>query len=208
MTTRITTRLLAAAALFGLSAGAHANGIVASPIIYVLPANAEINILEGTATLELFMDFTGVQTIGGGIDIATDSPGGQLSLLEFIPSSYFLTATDPFFTGFGTTVPAIGIGDPPVALPPNTIEIHFGNFGGLTGLNKLGDIVIGLNSPGPGNLNISINDFYGGFFSTGGEALDVALSGASLQVVPVPAAAWLFVSAIGALGGMRLRRAA
>jgi hypothetical protein len=206
MTTRITTPLLAAAALLGLSATAEA--VVVPPSIYVLPSNAEINILEGRATLELFMDFTGTPTVGGGINISTESPGGQLSLLEFVPSTYFQTIPDPAFTGFGPTVPGAGPSDPPVPLPPNTLEIHFGNFVGLSGLNKLGDIVIGLNSAGPGNLNIAINDFYGDFFSTGAMKQSVSLSGASLQVVPVPAAAWLFVSAIGALGGMRLRRAA
>lgn len=191
MTTRITTRLLAAAALLGLSATAQA--VVVPPSIYVLPSSAEINILEGTATLELFMDFTGTPTVGGGIDLTAT---GAVSLLEFVPSDYFNTVPDPAFTGFGAE------------LADGDLEIHFGNFGGLSGLNKLGDLVLSLNSVGPGNLNIAINPFFGDFFSTGAEKQDVNLSGASLQVVPVPAAAWLFVSAIGALGGMRLRRAA
>lgn len=196
MTTQIATRLAAAAALLGLSAGAQAS--IVPPAIYVLPSSAEINLSEGTATLELFMDFRDNPTVGGGIDLTAT---GAVSLLEFVPSDYFKgigpsPVPDPAFTGFGTDN---ADGD---------LEIHFGNFSGLTGVNKLGDLVLSLNSVGPGNLNIAINSLFGDFFSIGGAQQDVALSGASLQVVPVPAAAWLFVSALGVLGGARLRRVA
>jgi hypothetical protein len=200
MITRIATRLAAATALLGLSMTAHA--ISQAPAIYVLPSSAEISLSEGTATLELFMEFTDTPTVGGGIDLTAT---GAVSLLEFIPSNYFngiadpLNPTplpDPAFTGFGT------------ALADGDLEIHFGNFTGLSGLNKLGDLVLSLDSVGPGNLNIGINTFFGVFFSTSGSEQDVFLSGASLQVVPVPAAAWLFLSAVGGLAGLRLRRAA
>jgi hypothetical protein len=193
MTTRITTQLLAAAALLGLAAGAQANGVQVQPSIYLLPSNASVSLNEGTATLELFMDFTGQPTIGGGIDLAF---GGPISLVSFTPTAYF-NSLDPVFTGFGTDNTAADF------------EIYFGTFSGTSGLNKLGDLTLALNGAGLGTIDLIISEFWGGaFFSTGGGPLDVTLSGASLQVVPVPAAAWLFVSAIGALGGMRLRRAA
>jgi hypothetical protein len=192
MTTRIATRLAAATALLGLSI-TTAHAITVPPAIYVLPSSAEISLSEGTATLELFMDFRDNPTVGGGIDLSTE---GAVSLVEFLPSDWFNTIPDPFFTGFGTDN---ADGD---------LEIHFGSFAGLSGINKLGDLVLSLNSIGPGNLNIAINSFYGNFFSISGPEQDVALAGASLQVVPVPAAAWLFLSAIGGLAGLRLRRAA
>jgi hypothetical protein len=192
MTTHIATRLAVATALLGLSI-TTAHAITVPPAIYVLPSSAEISLSEGTATLELFMDFRDNPTVGGGIDLSTE---GAVSLVEFLPSDWFNTIPDPFFTGFGTDN---ADGD---------LEIHFGSFAGLSGINKLGDLVLSLDSVGPGNLNIAINTFFGNFFSTTGPEQDVALAGASLQVVPVPAAAWLFLSAIGALGGLRLRRAA
>lgn len=196
MTTRICMRLAAAAVLMGLSAGTHAS--IVPPAIYVLPSSAQINLSEGTATLELFMDFRDNPTVGGGIDLTVT---GAVSLLEFLPSDYFKgigpsPVPDPAFTGFGSDN---ADGD---------LEIHFGNFSGLTGVNKLGDLVLSLNSVGAGDLAIGFNTFYGGFFGTNGFGQDVSLFGASLQVVPVPAAAWLFVSALGVLGVARVRRAA
>ncbi|MBL8225039.1 MAG: VPLPA-CTERM sorting domain-containing protein [Chromatiales bacterium] len=201
MTTRITTQLLAAAALLGLSAGAQANGVQVQPSIYLLPSNASVSLNEGTATLELFMDFTGRPLIGGGIDLAF---GGPISLISFTPSAYFNSLdTNPLlptdFTGFGTENTAADF------------EIFWGNFAGTggDGPKKLGDLTFSLNGLGVATVDVIISEFWGGaFFDLDSEPMDVAVSGASLQVVPVPAAAWLFVSAIGALGGMRLRRAA
>ena len=51
------------------------------------------------ATLELFMDFTGDPTLGGGIDLALSGP---ISWVSFTPSAYF-SALDSIFTGHGTT---------------------------------------------------------------------------------------------------------
>lgn len=192
MTTRILTQLAASAALLGLSAGAQAASI------YLLPSNATVSINETTATLELFMDFTGDPTLGGGIDLDLSGP---ISLLSFTPSDYFNALNtdalgDTDFTGFGT------------ASADADFEIHFGSFAGLSGVNKLGDITVSLDGAGLGTIALAINSLYGDFFSTQGGLQDVTLAGATLQVVPVPAAAWFFVSALGVLGGVRLRRAA
>jgi hypothetical protein len=194
-------RLTAATALLGLSmTTAHAIA-VPPPSVYVLPSSAEININEGTATLELFMDFTGRPLLGAGIDLAFSGP---ISFVSFTPSTYFnslnvapLNATD--FTGFGTDNTAADY------------EIFWGSFIGTGGdePKKLGDLTFALTGLGVANVDLVISEFWGGaFFSPDGGVIDVALAGAQLQVVPVPAAAWLFLSAVGALGGMRLRRAA
>ncbi len=155
--------------------------------IYLTPAASTVPVSNGTTTLELFMDFTGESTIGGGIDLALTGP---ISIASFAPSSYFDTQTDAAFTGFGT------------ADADNDFEIHFGNFAGLSGVNKLGDLTINLLGTGSGEILIGINSLFGQFFDTSSQPMVVQLDGAQLQIVPLPAAAWLFLSATGLLGGI------
>ncbi len=142
------------------------------------------------ATLELFMDFTGDPTLGGGIDLALSGP---ISWVSFTPSAYF-SALDSIFTGHGTV------------FADADYEIHFGDFLGLGGNNKLGNIVVNLSGAGTGSIDIAINSLSGEFQSaTTFAPQTVSLNGAEIQInaVPVPAAVWLFGSALGLLGGSR-----
>lgn len=186
MKTIQTLRLAAAGAALGLFAP-----LAQSASVFVSPANASVNLADGQATLELFMDFTGNPTIGGGVDFTVSGAG---RLLAFTPSEWFDTVPDPFFSGAGS------------AQADGDLEVHFGSFFGLSGLNKVGDLTIELREIGDISVAISINSFFGDFFPTAGfEPQQVDLSGANLTVVPVPAAVWLFLSGLGVLAGFRRR---
>ena len=164
--------------------------------VFITPALQSVPSTDGTATLELFMDFTGDPTIGGGIDLVFSGP---ISLASFTPSAYF-DARDPFFTGFSLD---------PVAEPGGLadtlggIEIHFGDFGGIDGSNKLGDLTINLLGSGLADIAMNINTTFGDFFDTGSNPQVVSLNGANITIsaVPVPAAIWFLASALGLLGG-------
>ena len=188
MKTIQTLRLATAGAVLGLFAP-----LAQSASVFVSPANSTVNLSDGTATLELFMDFTGSPTVGGGVDFTVSGAG---TLATFTPSDWFSTVADPFFSGFSFERPPAD-GD---------LEVHFGSFFGLSGLNKVGDLTINVLDLGDISVAISINSFFGDFFPTQGlEPLQVDLIGAELTVVPVPAAVWLFLSGLGVLAGFRRR---
>ncbi|HHO59123.1 MAG TPA: hypothetical protein ENJ64_02690 [Thiotrichales bacterium] len=168
--------------------------------IYLVPDATTVDIADGTTSLDLFMDFApGESTVGGGIDITV---GGAVSFVSFTSAPYLdglnvSPGDDTDFTGFG------------VADADNDFEIHFGSFAGTFGQNKLGTLTLSLDAVGMGTVSMVINSKWGEFFS----AIDfnpqnVDLIGATIDVtqVPVPAAAWLFVSGlVGGFGLLRLR---
>jgi hypothetical protein len=83
-----------------------------------------------TVSIELWMDFTGEPTIGGGVDLDLQGPISMGCLhAERAISPIRLIRT---FTGHGTVN------------ADNDYQIHFGNFAGLSGVNKLGDITVNL----------------------------------------------------------------
>ncbi len=93
------------------------------------------------------------------------------------PASYFTGTADPSFTGHGTE------------LADNDYEIHFGNFAGLSGLNKLGDISVNLLGVGVGSIDVDINSLYGSFYGTDFLEQTVDLNGAENQApFPLPPA--------------------
>ncbi|RME21681.1 MAG: hypothetical protein D6800_11825 [Candidatus Zixiibacteriota bacterium] len=188
MNLRSTTKYLFASLILICANQGHA------ATIYLSPSNQAVPISDGTATLELFMDFTGDPTIGGGLDL--DLVGG-ISVAAFTPSSFWTTSTDPFFSGFGS------------ALADADFEIHFGSFSGLVGQQKLGDLTVNLLSEGVASINLAINSTFGDFFSTGGNLQIVGLTGAQIEItpVPLPGAAFLLASAfVPLVVSMRCRK--
>ena len=163
--------MLAVAVLAGLSMSASQ-----AASVYLTPGSQTVSVLDGSTSVELWMDFTGEPTIGGGIDLDFQGP---ISMGVFTPSSYFSNTADPGFSGHGTE------------LADNAYEIHFGDFAGLSGNNKLGDISVNLLGAGLGTISLAINDYYGFFYGTdflkqtvdlsGGAAITVAAS-----AVPAP----------------------
>lgn len=182
MPSRLLFILVLAAAL---AAPAHAASI------YLNPAESTVNVSAGTTTLELYMDFTGTPTVGGGVDFTVTGP---IAVNGFTPSAYWIANVDPVFSGYGT------------ADADNDFEVHFGNFAGLSGLNKLGDLTVGLLNTGTGNIALGINSIYGNFYNLTNQPISVTLTGAEVEVVPLPGTAWLLITGVGALVGRRLVR--
>jgi hypothetical protein len=182
--------LLAVAMLAGLSMSA-----TEAASVYLTPASQTIPYVEnGSTSVELWMDFTNEPTIGGGIDLDFQGP---ISMGVFTPTSYFTNTADPGFTGHGT------------ARADNDYEIHFGNFSGLSGVNKLGDISVNLLGSGLGSISLAINSFYEGFFGTDLLSMNVDLSGGAeitASAVPAPAGVWLLLTGLAGLVTRRFAR--
>ncbi|MBL8225037.1 MAG: hypothetical protein JNM50_06885 [Chromatiales bacterium] len=125
---------------------------------------------SGGAVLELFGDFTGLSMLGGGVDFAVNGPA---TIIGFTPSQ-FTAGLDPAFTGWGSE------------LADNDFEVHLGSFTGFTGLQKLGDLSLAFTGIeyGPVQIDLSIATLFGGFFTTDGNPITVALQGASFTFVP------------------------
>jgi hypothetical protein len=160
--------------------------------VSVTPSNAS-GVEGGTVDVDIVMDFSAPElTVGGGIDLTF---GGGISFNSFAPDA-FLATLDPAFTGFGQ-------GD---ANNVGGFELHIGDFSGFFGQNTLGVLTVNLDSAPGGTMVMAINNQWGEFFS----ALDfnsqvVDTNGGTVSAVPVPAAVWMFVSALGLLGFVRRR---
>jgi hypothetical protein len=151
------------------------------------------------ATFELFMDFSGDPTLGGGVDVVFGNftNGNQLSFASYKP------------TALGD--PAL-INVPTVSTTGDRLEgITFGDVtNGVSGPALVGTLVF--NTLVAGNYSLSLVDsgLAGGFFSTSGAPQTPVYTPASLTVtaVPVPAAIWLMLSGLGGLSGMVFRQKA
>ena len=193
--------LLAVAMLAGLSmSAAEAAAVYMEPDSQAGIYDPEV---PSTVSFELWMDFTNEPTIGGGIDLDLQGP---ISMAEFTPSSYFTDTADPSFTGHGTENAG------------NDYQIHFGNFAGLSGVNKLGDISVELKGECKANptepevpcsISLAINTFYGGFFGTDFLSIDVDVSdeaAITASAVPAPAGVWLLLTGLAGLVTRRFAR--
>jgi hypothetical protein len=178
--------LTAAAVLFSLPAfGAG---------IYLDPAASTVPLSDGEASFTLMMDFAANEaTLGGSVDFAL---AGPVTLAAFVPSSYFLTMADPAFSGFGTDK------------ADGALEVHFGNFNGLSGVNALGTVTLALAGAGGATIALAANSFWGGFYGVNTLPQAVNFNGASLTIAPVPEpASWgLMLVGATALAGLARRR--
>ena len=164
--------------------------------IYITPSCQDA-VGETSISLDLYMDFTGTPSLGGGVDILLSGP---LALVDFTPSSYF-DSLDPAFTGHGQETAGEGA----------ATAIYFGSFGGISGLNLLGSLTLAVTGAGIGQVDIIASVFWGGgFFDLSGslEPMQVDFLGAEVNAVPLPATAWLMLTGVGALLARRWRRSA
>lgn len=146
-------------------------------------------------TLDVMIDFTGDATLGGGMDIFYDS--SALSFQSFTFGTANVTL-DPSFSRS------------PDVLTNKLEGLAFGNFGGLTS-SRVGTLTFQALAPGKTALSMAATSDprKGGAFYSGisFEPQTVTFDGAAVQVsLPVPAAAWLFGSALVGLAGLARRR--
>ncbi|WP_262965211.1 VPLPA-CTERM sorting domain-containing protein [Methylobacter psychrophilus] len=160
----------------------------ASPSISLIANNPTVT-AGSQATFELWMDFTGEPTLGGGVDVVFDNflNGNQLSFNSYTPE-------------------ALGDRDlinvPTVSTLGDQLEaITFGDFtNGLEGPALVGTLVF--DTLVAGNFTLSLIDSInaGGFSSMTGTSQFPAYISADLIVtpsaVPVPATAWLMLSGL------------
>jgi len=150
------------------------------------------------ATFQLWMDFTGDPTLGGGVDVVFDNftNGHQLSFASYTPAAL----GDAFFYNQAPTVSVVG----------DRLEaIMFGDLAnGVEGSALVGTLVFNTQTAGNYSLSLVDSASAGGFFSTSGAHQYPVYTSAALTVdpsggaVPEPATAWLMLAG---LSGMSFR---
>jgi PEP-CTERM motif len=161
--------------------------------VVLTPAAADVPPSAVEFSFELVMDFASNEaTLGGGIDLDLQGP---ISDVVFVPSAYFQTAGDPLLSGWSTL------------RADNDLEVHIGNFAGLSGRNVLGTVTVNtsLLNGAVAEVRLATNTYWGGFFSITGAPQSVTMTGAVLNPVPEPGSAMLLAMGTGALM-WRLRR--
>ena len=141
------------------------------------------------ATFELWMDFTGDATLGGGVDVIFENfiIGNQLNFSSYTPEILGDTSliNVPIVNANGKSLDGITFGD-------------FNN--GLEGPAWVGTLVFDTLVDGNYTFSLIDNVDAGGFFSLSGTPQAPAYTPASLTVtpsaVPLPTTAWLMLSGL------------
>ena len=175
---------------------AHASSISVSP------AASSVDVADGTAVLTILADFTSQPTQGGYTEV---SFGGDISLTTFPPSAWFTgcEGSPSGFCEFSTAAPGAGF-------TPDTVgglALSLGDFFGISTAEIVGTVTVNLLGAGLGTISLADNSF-GAYLDLGtGNPMTVDYTGADINItaVPVPAAVWMFGSALGLLGFMRRR---
>ncbi|MEM6640000.1 MAG: VPLPA-CTERM sorting domain-containing protein [Pseudomonadota bacterium] len=191
-------KLIGAAALTGVMATANAASL---SLVYTgdneVDTDGAILALAGDSlTFDLIMDFSGdgEATLGGGFDVNFDAMG--LEFAEYVSA------------GLGEQ----SFGRDPILEDGRLFNGAFGAFGGLTGPDLVATItftVIG--DAGDYQLGPSTTTGDSGPFVSADTFLPQTppdAIGATVRVVPVPAAVWFMLSGLGALVGFGRRKAA
>jgi len=184
----------ALSALFMLISGANAASISFDMDTYIANPGEQV-------AINVNFDFTDLPAFGGGFNVIYDA-----NVLQF--SSY----TQASFSGIGAPQP----GASPLGMlssPGNYLGAGVGSFDFFTGINTAGTVgtftflVLGADGDAGCGATLCLTPVATNqMVSLGGLDItdDVFANGISAaQVVPVPAAAWLFGSALGLLGWMR-----
>jgi hypothetical protein len=172
--------------------------------VSVTPDVSSALLSAGTTTLTIEMDFRDQPTLGGYVDL---SFGGTISLRSFTPSAWWFDTCDRYinspygFCEWDAAAPGPGF-------HPDTFDglaLSLGHYDGLSTAEIVGTVTVNLLSEGVGTIGMAANswgDFIGLETSL---PMVVDFSGATVDVigastVPVPAAVWMFGSALGLLG--------
>ena len=146
-----------------------------------------------TVSVVLGFDFTGgTSVLGGGVDVFYNS-----SVLDFVSFTYNpALAIDPDFSRV------------PDDMPGEVNGISFGNFGGLSGTGVVGTLQFKALVLGQTPLTMADNNTpAGSFFDVAAKQVTMNYQNAHVNVVPIPAAVWLFGSGLFGLLSVARRRA-
>jgi hypothetical protein len=186
--------------LAGLLITGGSNAQAASISLNPLTSNVQVG---SSFSVELLMDFSDEATLGGGLDVLYDSSFAMFNSFSF--DSSFLPLTDPAFT-----CPGAGA-CPPINTLNSVANIAFGNFSGIGGIFTVG--TLDFTAVAAGNIVLSTAETTGaaGPFVSAltYEQMAVTFNGTSItavSAVPVPAAAWLFISGMGMFAGFARKR--
>jgi hypothetical protein len=141
----------------------------------------------------LSFDFTGgTAVLGGGVDVSYNN-----SVIDFVSFTYNpALAIDPDFSRA------------PDDMPGEVNGISFGNFGGLSGTGVVGTLQFKALALGQTPLTLADNNSPAGpFFDVAAKQVTMNYQNAHVNVVPIPAAVWLFGSGLLGLLSVARRRA-
>jgi len=180
--------LVSAFVLGGLSMAANAASVS------LQPATVDVHVGDSFG-VDVWWDFTGEATLGGGTDATWDPAGLSFVSLVFDDNPDF----DPAFTRQGEVSPGLIDG------------FATGNFNGLAGDGPLYIATITFTALTEGSFVIDLAEdtgIAGPFVSIAGQLYpDLVFSGATVNVsggaVPLPAALWLMIGGLGTLLGYR-----
>lgn len=164
--------------------------------IYLVPPNQTAN-PGNPVQLELWMDFTGDPTIGGGIDVNFDNfvDGNQLSFISYTPAALGdpLLISAPALSALGDALQGITFGD---------------LVNGLEGPALVGTLAFTANLVGNYGFSLADNADAGGFYSISGPQQFPLYTGSAVVIeaappppggVPLPGTAWLVLIGLPAL---------
>lgn len=202
MKTRILAKLAGAALLVGAMSSANAveNVFLTAPGP-VAPGS--------TINLSFDIDFTGMSTTGGGTDLFFDP-----AVFDFVSWTITSSNNDSFFTDQfpvqDCSTETCSANASSGGMTPQVAHVSFGNFSNpYSGMHVIGELVLQIAAgAAPGFYNIDMfgsNDASGEPGPVAGD--NVQYLGGTVQVVPVPAAAWLMISGLAGLLGFARRGA-
>lgn len=162
--------------------------------ITVVPGNTDV--LPGASiSFDLIANFGGDLTVGGATDLMWDS-----AVLSFDGFAFSSALAAPIRDSFFDVIDEQS---------SSLFSVGFGNFAGIslptdTIIGTISFLVIGAIGS---STDIALSDSikWSGYLDLGGTPIDVSYAGTSVNVVPLPAGAWLILSGLLTLRFSRRR---